>query len=133
MEVATAESALAGFSVRLNSIVRTPATLDDLAQQCNPTIRGCWNYFGAFYRTAMYAIFQSVDRKLERWARWKFETLSRHKRRSAEWLRKTAAAIHGCSFTGVSLGHWLADGSRMRLESHVRFRGRLEVKPFGFT
>jgi predicted RNase H-like nuclease len=46
---------------------------------------------GAFYRTAMYAIFQYVDRKLERWARRKYKTLSRHKRRSAEWLRKMAA------------------------------------------
>jgi group II intron reverse transcriptase/maturase len=70
---------------------RTPATLDDLAQQCNPTIQGWWNYYGAFYRTAMHAIFQYVDRKLERWARRKYKTLSRHKRRSAEWLRKMAA------------------------------------------
>jgi RNA-directed DNA polymerase len=70
---------------------RTPATLDDLAQQCNPTIQGWWNYYGAFYRTAMHAIFQFVDRKLECWARRKFKTLSRHKRRSAEWLRKMAA------------------------------------------
>ncbi|WP_407672501.1 group II intron maturase-specific domain-containing protein [Paraburkholderia gardini] len=50
-----------------------------------------WNYYGAFYRTAMSAIFQYVDRKLERWARRKYKTLSRHKRRSAEWLRKMAA------------------------------------------
>jgi len=69
---------------------RTPATLDDLAQQCNPTIQGWWNYYGAFYRTAMHAIFQYVDRKLERWARRKYKTLSRHKRCSAEWLRKMA-------------------------------------------
>jgi len=70
---------------------RTPATLEDFAQQCNPTIQGWWNYYGAFYRTAMHAIFQYVDRKLERWARRKYKTLSRHKRRSAEWLRKMAA------------------------------------------
>jgi len=50
---------------------RTPATLEDFAQQCNPTIQGWWNYYGAFYRTAMHAIFQYVDRKLERWARRK--------------------------------------------------------------
>ena len=53
---------------------RTPATLDDLAQQCNPTIQGWWNYYGVFYRTAMQAIFQYVDRKLERWARRKYKT-----------------------------------------------------------
>ncbi|MGH9606196.1 MAG: group II intron maturase-specific domain-containing protein [Terracidiphilus sp.] len=25
---------------------QTPATLADLAKQCNPAIRGWWNYFG---------------------------------------------------------------------------------------
>jgi len=46
---------------------------------------------------------------------------------------KWRLSIHGCSFTGVSLGHRLADGSRMRRESHVRFCERLEVKPLGPT
>jgi hypothetical protein len=30
--------------------------------------------------------FQYIDRKLEHWARRKYKTLSRHKRRSLEWL-----------------------------------------------
>jgi hypothetical protein len=32
--------------------------------------------------------FQYIDRKLEQWARRKYKTLSRHKRRSGEWLAK---------------------------------------------
>ena len=67
---------------------QTPDTLEGLARQCNPTIRGWWNYYGAFYQTAMHRLFGYLDRKLERWARRKYKTLSRHKRRSAEWLRK---------------------------------------------
>jgi len=67
---------------------QTPATLADLARQCNPTIRGWWNYYGAFYQTAMHGLFQYIDRKLERWARRKYKSLSQHKRRSAEWLGK---------------------------------------------
>jgi Response regulator receiver domain/Group II intron, maturase-specific domain len=31
-------------------VAPTSITLDDLAQQCNPTIQGWWNYYGAFYR-----------------------------------------------------------------------------------
>src|ERR1022692_2069585 len=67
---------------------QTPGTLAELAAQCNPVIRGWWNYYGAFYQTAMHELFRYIDGKLERWARRKYKTLSRHKRRSAEWLRK---------------------------------------------
>ena len=67
---------------------RTPATLVELAQQYNPTIRGWWQYYGAFYQTAMRGLFRYIDERLEQWARRKYKTLLRHKRRSAEWLSK---------------------------------------------
>src|ERR1039457_611369 len=54
---------------------QTPGTLAELAAQCNPVIRGWWNYYGAFYRTAMYELFRYVDRKLVQWARRKYKTL----------------------------------------------------------
>jgi hypothetical protein len=65
---------------------QTPATLAELAEQYNPVIRGWWTYYGAFYQTAMHELFRCIDRKLEQWARRKYKTLSRHKRRSVEWL-----------------------------------------------
>jgi group II intron reverse transcriptase/maturase len=67
---------------------QTPAPLVELAQQYNPTIRGWWNYYGAFYPTVMRDLFRYIDRKLERWAGRKYKALQRHKRRSVEWLRK---------------------------------------------
>lgn len=67
---------------------QTPAKLADLAQQYNPTVRGWWQYYGAFYQTAMRGLFQYIDQRLERWARRKYKTLKRHKRRSVEWLTK---------------------------------------------
>jgi RNA-directed DNA polymerase len=66
----------------------TSMTLDDLAQQCNPTIQGWWNYYGAFYRTALLSFSQYLDSKLERWARRKYKTLAGRTRRSVEWLSK---------------------------------------------
>ena len=33
---------------------QTPVTLAELAQQYNPMIQGWWNYYGAFYRAAMF-------------------------------------------------------------------------------
>jgi group II intron reverse transcriptase/maturase len=67
---------------------QTPAKLTDLVQRYNPIIRGWWQYYGAFYRTSMYELFQYIDMKLEQWARRQYKTLRRHKRRSVEWLSK---------------------------------------------
>ena len=71
---------------------QTFRSLVELADQCNPTIRGWWNYYGAFYRTAMQGLGRYLDRKLARWARCKYKTLRRHKRRSDEWLHKMKKA-----------------------------------------
>jgi group II intron reverse transcriptase/maturase len=67
---------------------QTPGTLVELAQQYNPKIRGWWNYFGAFYRSAMHKLLQYIDQKLVQWATRKYKTLSRNKKRSARWLRR---------------------------------------------
>jgi RNA-directed DNA polymerase len=64
----------------------------ELAQQYNSVLRGWWEYYGAFYQTAMREIFRYVDRKLEQWARRKYQTLMRHKRRSVEWLDRVKKA-----------------------------------------
>jgi RNA-directed DNA polymerase len=67
---------------------QTAGTLAALAQQYNPKIRGWWNYFGAFYRSAMQKLFQYIDQKLMQWARRKYKTLSCDTKRSARWLRR---------------------------------------------
>lgn len=71
---------------------QTPATLVELAKQCNPATRGWWNYFGAFYPAMMREVFRYIDGKLEHWARRKYKTLRRKKQRSAEWLNKVKKA-----------------------------------------
>jgi RNA-directed DNA polymerase len=80
---------------RMRQVVRgwriprqTPATLAELAGKYNSVLRGWCNYYGAFYQTAMRELARHVDRKLEQWARRKYKTLSRHQRRSVEWLNR---------------------------------------------
>jgi RNA-directed DNA polymerase len=82
----------------------TSAGLDELAQQCNPKIQGWWTYYGAFYQTAMHKFFRYVDRTLEQWARRKYKTLSRRKRRSVEWLSKIKGVVPGL------FAHWRIAG-----------------------
>jgi RNA-directed DNA polymerase len=67
---------------------QTHVTLAALATQYNPIIQGWWNYYGAFYQTAMLHVYQHIDRALERWARRKYKALSGRKRGSVLWLRK---------------------------------------------
>jgi group II intron reverse transcriptase/maturase len=99
---------------RMRQVVRgwrlprqTSVTLAELARQCNPTIRGWWNYYGAFYQTAMHPLFRYIDRKLERWAGRKYKPLSRHQRRSAEWLSKMKGVFPQLFF------HWSIVGNKL--------------------
>jgi group II intron reverse transcriptase/maturase len=100
---------------RMREVVRgwrihrqTPATLGDLARQYNPAIRGWWNYFGAFYRTAMQKLHRYIDQRLEQWARRKYKTLLRHRLLSAVWLRKmkdeSPRMFHHWSVVGYEVG-----------------------------
>jgi group II intron reverse transcriptase/maturase len=69
---------------------QTQGTLAEFSAGYNATLRGWWNYYGGFYRTALWPIFRHFDRALERWVRRKFRRLSRHPRRSRRWLAEVA-------------------------------------------
>jgi RNA-directed DNA polymerase len=90
---------------RLNR--QTHVTLADVARLYNPVIQGWWQYYGAFYATAMLRLFQHIDRALERWARRKFKALHGRHRRSAEWLDKMRAA------TPLLFHHWRLAGRQV--------------------
>ena len=87
---------------------QTSVTLAELAKQCNPAIRGWWNYYGAFYRTAMHKLYRYIDQRLEQWARRKYKTLLRHKSRSVDWLRRmkneSPRMFHHWSVVGNEVG-----------------------------
>jgi hypothetical protein len=86
---------------------QTSATLADLAKQCNPAIRGWWNYIGAFYRTAKHKLSRYIDQRLEQWARRKYKTLLRRVRRSVDWLRRMKCESPRMFF------HWCAAGDEI--------------------
>jgi RNA-directed DNA polymerase len=60
---------------------RSDKTLDDLARMFNTHSR--WiNYYGRYYKSALYPTLRHIDRILARWARRKFKSLRRDKRRT---------------------------------------------------
>jgi RNA-directed DNA polymerase len=90
-----AVSAKAAKSIRQevrswNLQLRSDKALDDLARMFNAAIRGWVNYYGAFYKSALYPTLRQIDRKLVLWATRKFKRLRGHRRRASHWLERIA-------------------------------------------
>jgi len=62
--------------------------IDGLARMFNPIIRGWINYYGRYYKSALYPTLRHLDRCLARWAMAKYKRLYRHRRRSEHWVRE---------------------------------------------
>lgn len=71
-----------------NLVRRTPATLEEFSEFYNPTLRGWWQYYGAFYPAMLDRLGDYIDQRLAHWARRKFKRLARHFERSWLWLNK---------------------------------------------
>ena len=69
---------------------RTDKNLEDLARMFNPVIQGWINYYGRFYRSALFPALQCLDRRLVIWAMRKYKRLRGHPRRAARWLSRIA-------------------------------------------
>jgi len=69
---------------------RTSTTLEDLSRLCNPVLRGWFQYYGHFYPAQMRKLANYLELRLMRWARRKYKRLARHKRKSADWLKRIA-------------------------------------------
>jgi group II intron reverse transcriptase/maturase len=69
--------------------LRTGRTLTDLARMINPIVRGWMQYYGAFYRTALYPLLQRINAYLMRWLRKKYKRLRGFKKARAAWQRIT--------------------------------------------
>ena len=67
---------------------RSDKSLVDLARMFNPVIRGWINYYGSYYKSALYPIFQRLDLFLARWAEQKYKKLREHSRRARQWVRR---------------------------------------------
>lgn len=75
------------FNHTPDGLTEQPRT-EDLAHMFNAKLQGYINYYGRFYKSALYPLFQSLNRRLSHWASRKFKKLRRHKRRSEHWLGK---------------------------------------------
>jgi group II intron reverse transcriptase/maturase len=65
----------------------TTWTLDDLAEEVNPVLRGWLAYFTVFYQSMVIPLCRRIDDHLIRWARWKYKRLKRSRKRAGAWLK----------------------------------------------
>jgi RNA-directed DNA polymerase len=66
--------------------LRSDKAIDDLARMWNPVLRGWIQYFGRFYKSALYPVFRHFNGILVRWAMRKYKKLRGHRRRAEYWL-----------------------------------------------
>ena len=80
--------------------LRSDKSLEDLSRMFNPIIQGWINYYGRYYKSALYPTLRCLDRRLARWATRKYKRLRRHRRRAEQWLRRIARKQPGL------FAHW---------------------------
>ncbi len=64
---------------------RTGQDLADVARDINPVVRGWMEYYGAFYRSAMYPLLSRINAYLVRWIRKKYKRLRAKKKAFRCW------------------------------------------------
>jgi RNA-directed DNA polymerase len=66
---------------------RTGLRLVDIARYINPIVRGWMQYYGAFYRSALYGVLRRINAYLVRWIRKKYRRLAGY-RKARSCLRR---------------------------------------------
>lgn len=64
--------------------------LEDISRMFNSTIRGWIQYYGRFYKSALYPSLRYMNRALVHWVRRKYKRFSTHRRRAEHWLGNLA-------------------------------------------
>ncbi len=73
--------------------LRSDKDLPDLARMFRAKIQGWINYYGRFYKSAMYPTLRHINRKLSLWATRKYKRLKHHRRRAEHRLGEIAKKL----------------------------------------
>jgi RNA-directed DNA polymerase len=73
---------------RWNLPNRSDKAIEDLSRMFNPIIRGWIQYYGRYYRSALYPTMRALNQDLVLWAKRKYKKLRGHHRRAAHWIAR---------------------------------------------
>ena len=79
---------------------RSDKAIEDLSRMFNPIIRGWLQYYGRYYRSALYPTMRELDRDLALWAKRKYKKLRGHLRRATHWIARISRRAPGM------FAHW---------------------------
>ena len=66
--------------------LQSPKSLEELSRQYNPIIRGWVNYYGSYFRSDLYKVFNPLNLILAKWAMRKYKRFHGHQRRASRWM-----------------------------------------------
>jgi len=66
--------------------LRSDKNITDLAKMFNAQVQGWVNYYGKYYKSAMYPFLRNIERYLIRWVMRKYKRFQGHKQRAKKWL-----------------------------------------------
>jgi len=69
---------------------RTEVTLDDIARELNPIVRGWIAYYGRYTRSALYPMARHINQTLAVWMKRKYKRFHRRLGRARLFLQKIA-------------------------------------------
>ncbi|MBU2713774.1 group II intron maturase-specific domain-containing protein [Zooshikella harenae] len=73
---------------KLNWRNRSDLELIDIARLYNPVLQGWLNYYGRYYRSALYPVWRHFNKTLVAWAIRKYKHLKRRKIKVSKILEK---------------------------------------------
>jgi RNA-directed DNA polymerase len=81
---------------------KTNQTIDSLAKQINPQVRGWINYYGKYYRSEVTQTLFQIERHLRKWAqhKWAAKTGPASKKRARKYIGRI------CKYRPKLFIHW---------------------------
>lgn len=67
--------------------LRVHKSLEDIASEINPKIRGWINYYGKFNLSRLRSLGRYIDKQLMKWSRNKYKTFKGKFKKSGDWLK----------------------------------------------
>ena len=74
---------------------RSDQGIEELSRMFNPIVRGWLQYYGRYYRSALYPMARALNRDLALWAVRKYKKLRRHLRRATHWIARISRRAPG--------------------------------------
>ena len=66
--------------------LQSPKSPEELCRKYNLIVRGWVNYYGSYFGSALYKVFNPLNRILAKWAMRKYKGFRGHQRRASRWL-----------------------------------------------